>query len=435
MHPLSKQKPISVNALFVFAVIILGLRIISYFSFSDDVTFTQIYKAGLRICLTVIVLSVSIQLRQGYTKFTSNFNRPLPVWLYGGYLFLGLTSLLWTTSINDSLMQLVMDLEGYVFALFFMQMIGIFKEKYQSLNFHFDKILAFSILPVAMIFAIGMYVDPDNYYRLTHGGQVSRLGGYIINPNELGMLLVVGIACWLPQLNYEGKFRVSRIIIIAFLIWLLILTESRSSFVGMLLVISAYAIFQKSKVFKFILVAGMFVLIPLVGVGIFIKQNDIEEVISLTGRIPFWKDLLTYNFPKAPWFGYGYMRIDFSDKFESINAYAGAMTHNTFLQVLLGLGLAGFTLVLTQISSFFHAIFYCKDKAIKQVVCMVFIPVLINSMTEFGIFGETNFGILFYLMLVFAVSMETINGSRRITDTIKPDAKNSNLPIGSMSTA
>jgi hypothetical protein len=66
---------------------------------------------------------------------------------------------------------------------------------------------------------------------------------------------------------------------------------------------------------------------------------------------------------------------------------------------------------------------------------MVFIPVIINSMTEFGIFGETNYGIIFYLMLVFAVSMETINGSLRIKETTKPNAKNSNLSIGSMSAA
>lgn len=435
MHPLIKQKPVSVNTLFALATLVLSLRIISYFSFNDDIAIVQMFKASLRISLSVIVVIASLKLRQGSSKFTCNYYSPLPIWLYVGYLFLGLTSLLWTTSVNESLKQLLMDLEGFVFALFFMQMIGLFKEKYQSQTFNFDKIIASSILPIAMIFAIGMYVDPENYYRLTHGGQVSRLGGYIINPNELGMLLVVGIACWMPQLNVEVKYRISRIMIISFLIWLLVLTGSRSSFVGMLLVISTYALLHKSKVFKLILVVGILLLVSLVGIGIFIKQNDIEEVISLTGRIPFWKDLLTYNFPEAPWLGYGYMRIDVNDKFESINAYSGGMTHNTFLQALLGLGLVGFTLVATQIVAFFHAIYYCRDNAIKPVILMVFIPVFINSLTEFGIFGETNYGIIFYLMLVFAVSMETINGPLRIKETTKPDAKKSNLSFGSMSSA
>ena len=33
----------------------------------------------------------------------------------------------------------------------------------------------------------------------------------------------------------------------------------------------------------------------------------------------------------------------------------------------------------------------------------ILIPVLINSFTEFGIFGETNYGILFYQMLILLI--------------------------------
>jgi hypothetical protein len=35
----------------------------------------------------------------------------------------------------------------------------------------------------------------------------------------------------------------------------------------------------------------------------------------------------------------------------------------------------------------------------------IIIPVLINSFTEFGIFGETNYGILFYQLLVLYISI------------------------------
>jgi hypothetical protein len=34
------------------------------------------------------------------------------------------------------------------------------------------------------------------------------------------------------------------------------------------------------------------------------------------------------------------------------------------------------------------------------------IPILINSFTEFGIFGETNYGILFYQLIIFLVVMK-----------------------------
>jgi hypothetical protein len=33
-----------------------------------------------------------------------------------------------------------------------------------------------------------MWVDPDTFFRLTNGGEEARLGGVMMNPNELGML-------------------------------------------------------------------------------------------------------------------------------------------------------------------------------------------------------------------------------------------------------
>jgi len=45
------------------------------------------------------------------------------------------------------------------------------------------------------IFIVGMWVAPDTFYRLTHGGEEARLGGLMLNPNELGMLAGVGVAC------------------------------------------------------------------------------------------------------------------------------------------------------------------------------------------------------------------------------------------------
>jgi exopolysaccharide production protein ExoQ len=107
------------------------------------------------------------------------------------------------------------------------------------------------------------------------------------------------------------------------------------------------------------------------------------------------------------------MRIDYADKFESLNAYAGAMTHNTFLQVLLGLGMTGLLLVLVQLSAFLWTVKQVADKKYRMVVGLIFIPLFVNSLTEFGIFGETNYGILFYLFLVFTAALEPQRGIER----------------------
>ena len=54
------------------------------------------------------------------------------------------------------------------------------------------------------------------------------------------------------------------------------------------------------------------------------------------------------------------------------------------------------------------------DKALKQSIGLMLIPLLVNSLTEFGIFGETNYGIIFYLFLVFTVAVEPLVHRERI---------------------
>ena len=90
----------------------------------------------------------------------------------------------------------------------------------------------------------------------------------------------------------------------------------------------------------------------------------------------------------------------FTDKFDSIHAYAASMTHNTFVQVLINLGLVGAFIVLFQMIASLYAFIISKDQYIKQLTLALFIPIFINSLTEFGIFGEANYSIMFYQMII-----------------------------------
>jgi O-antigen ligase len=406
-----------------FLVVILALRIISYYMLGDSVVFVQAFKSILRISLTVtLALAIFVESKPGH-RFTGQIKHPLPIWLYGVYLGLGAASLLWTTGFTSSLQQWLMDAEGFVFAALYTGLLGMYHQRDPGGYFALHKIIAPAVLLNGIGFFAGLYLDPDQFYRLTHGGAVSRLGGFIINPNELGMLLVVGIACFLPMVVKDGKMRISILLYIGFLTHLLLLTGSRSSFIGLVLVLILFALTGQSKIQRTLVVGGALALVPIAGWSFFVKQDQLTELFTLTGRLPFWHDLLTYNFPQEPWLGYGYMRIDYADKFESINAYAGAMTHNTFLQVLLGLGLIGLLLVLVQLSIFLWTLSRMADQNGRRIAWLIFIPLLINSFTEFGIFGETNYGILFYLLLVFSISRETLHDGRRIKATTQHETK------------
>jgi O-antigen ligase len=99
------------------------------------------------------------------------------------------------------------------------------------------------------------------------------------------------------------------------------------------------------------------------------------------------------------------MRIDYKEYFQSTHTYPGKMTHNTFMQALMNLGLIGLTIVLFQVF-FTVSAFFKEDKENKLMLIGILIPILINSFTEFGIFGESNYGILFYQLLIFSISFK-----------------------------
>ncbi|MBL7922907.1 MAG: O-antigen ligase family protein [Bacteroidia bacterium] len=397
-----------------FLILVLTLRIASYFMLSDNLVLVQTLKAGLRIALTFLLfISVFFQQRK-VAAGSATLANPLPIWLYGLYLLFGAASLLWSSSFSASLLQWLMDAEGFLFAFLYIRLLLMWRQQHPGDAFSLQRLIAPAVVLTGFCFAAGLLLDPDHFYRLTHGGSVSRLGGYIINPNELGMLFVIGITCLLPRVQQDKKWRISILLAMGMLVQLLLLTGSRSSFIALMLVLLMYAFANGKRLHRVLFFAVALALIPFAGWSFFVKQDQLSELITLTGRLPFWHDLLTYNFPREPWLGYGYMRIDYADKFESLNAYAGAMTHNTFLQVLLGLGLVGFSIVLVQLAVFFWTLRRVADRSSRFMSGLLMIPLLINSMTEFGIFGETNYGILFYLFLVFSLAAEPLGERRRI---------------------
>jgi len=166
------------------------------------------------------------------------------------------------------------------------------------------------------------------------------------------------------------------------------------------------------------IISAVFAL-PVLVRTIILKQGDVEEVMSMTGRLPFWQDLITYGFTREPLLGYGFMRISYSDKFDSIHSYAAGMTHNTFIQVLLNLGLVGGFICMFQMIATGFVIGKSADNYHKVLAWLMLIPLIINSTTEFGIFGESNYGIQFYQFVIMFFVVKIVNSQTSVSCSIE----------------
>lgn len=387
--------------------VILLLMVACFFTWSENVMITRAIKVVGRMG---VMLSSIIMYRKiiGYgaadTLTYKNLFAPL---LYIGYLFLGFLSFTWSTNPGFSALQWFMTFQSLVFAYYFIKSIKALDTYFKGHTIRLYHLLGNSVFVIQLIFVIGMWVNPDIFFRLTNGGEEARLGGTIMNPNELGMLAGVGIACLIFDL-YRFKNKTWTIVKILVIFYALFMTGSRSSLIGVLLIIFFHINQTKRQGLKLAIIGAVLLVMPFAVNQIILKGGDkerLEEILTLTGRLPFWQALITEGLPREPLLGFGFMRIDYKEFFQSTHTYPGKMTHNTFMQVLMNLGFIGFTLVLFQVFFTLKA-FFNEDKENKLMLLGILIPILINSFTEFGIFGESNYGILFYQMLIFSISFK-----------------------------
>ena len=407
------------KALFVLGILtlIMAIRISSYFSYvPDSVTLTRIIKIGLRISTSFISLLLLWVFIAKKREFKFKFVMLLPFLFYLAYLFWGITSIFWTTNVSFSLLQLSMTIETLFFSFFFFKLIRLYDKSYERELTAFIFIVNRSIFIMAIIFLLGSQFNPDFFYRATHGGNVHRLGGLIINPNELGLLSIIGITLSYVEIYFDRNKKYNTLALLT-CITVMLMTQSRSSLFAFIIISGFYLFISKNYYLKIISIVVGIVVLPVVINKIVFKEGNIEEVTSMTGRTEFWSDLITEAFPLSPICGFGFMSIStntFYNKYASTHSYAASMAHNTFIEVLINLGLVGIFICLLQILLTFFAIAVSKERVLQMTAFFMLVPLLINSITEFGIFGHTNYAIMFYQFVFLFFTISVVNRKETI---------------------
>ncbi|WP_234369086.1 O-antigen ligase family protein [Brumimicrobium mesophilum] len=388
-------------------LLLLLLMTACFFTWSENIIITRIIKVVGRMGM----LAGSWYIYKSILKYGAADNLKthniLSSAFYGIYLLLGFASFMWSTNVGYSALQWFMTSQTLVFCYFFIKSLYLLDVYFPDHKIRLYNLLGNAAFILILVFVIGMWVSPDVFFRLTHGGEEARLGGYLMNPNELGMLAGVGIAGLMFDIrrNHNKWWTILKLLI---LFYGLYATGSRSSLIGALLIIGFHVLQSEQKKFAVVAIAVMILVAPIAIYKVVLKDGDperMEEVLSLTGRLPFWQALITEGLPREPLLGFGFMRIDYKEYFQSAHTYPGKMTHNTFMQVLMNLGFIGITIVLFQLIFTARGILK-EDSEKKLMLFCLLIPLIINSFTEFGIFGESNYGILFYQLVILYISFK-----------------------------
>jgi hypothetical protein len=400
-----KRLPSLVRNIEVILILILLVKVAGYFSIVEDRGVNQVFKTISRLGITGAILWVQHRLTSmGCTPPQRLAHNTGPN-LYMAYLGLGLASFLWTSDLSVSALQWAMTTESFVFTWIFMRVVVMVNEHFPEHRVDLIKVFAWAIFPIMLTFLIGGWVAEDTFYRGMRGGEEKRMGGWIMNPNELGMLAAIGAAMAYMRIG-AARVKSWPILQLVIAILIMVFTSSRSTSIGFLLIMGILILKSNNKGLKIAMFSGVLLAVPLLlRYVIFKDSGGVEEVMSMTGRLPFWTALLNEGIVREPFLGYGFMRINYIDTFQGLNTYPGRMTHNTFMQVLMNLGLIGFFIALWQLVSTVATFFMERSHGYANFFVALFIPIFINSITEFGIFGETNYGILFYqfLILLFCI--------------------------------
>jgi exopolysaccharide production protein ExoQ len=384
---------------------ILLLMVACFFTWSENITITRIIKVIGRMGMLYASYAVYKKIINYGAVDSLKTNNVLSGSMYLAYLVLGFASFMWSTNVGYSALQWFMTSQTLIFCYFFIKSLYLLDTFFPNHKIRLYNLVGNSAFVLILVFVIGMWVNPDVFYRLTHGGEEARLGGYLMNPNELGMLAGVGVAGLLFDIR-RNHAKVWTIIKLLILFYGLFATGSRSSLIGALLIIGFHIWQSEQKKFAIMAMVVIMLVAPIAVYKVVLKDGDperMEEVLSLTGRLPFWSALISEGLPREPLLGFGFMRIDYKEYFQSAHTYPGKMTHNTFMQVIMNLGLVGITIVIFQMIFTARGIIRENTEKKLMLLCLL-IPLIINSFTEFGVFGESNYGILYYQLVILYIS-------------------------------
>ncbi len=277
----------------------------------------------------------------------------LIVWPLAGIVLLSILSLLWSVSRFDTLGQLIVLISAGVN---FVIARDIFSE--DELAARFFRILWLMIAGVVSLIGIGMYI----------GGDYDRLISLFYWPNPMASFLLPAVLAAAQLVSQQEKRRWVLYAALGLMGGALILTYSRAAWLVVIAALVAWVAAGPWRERLRYLAIGLCAAVALVALsvtlrGVFFKKPSIDvqqrvlessQSTSVRDRLSYWRET-TIMFSERPLLGWGsgaYREVH--PAFQESPATAGNNPHNSALQVLVELGVAGLACYIVLLAGWLH---------------------------------------------------------------------------------
>ncbi len=380
-------------------IVLLLILILPFYAF-DDKSFSNAQYTNLKFYLRFILFFIIIK-NFNFLKIKI-FSKFSSFKFYLVYVIIALISILFSP---DKLYSTIKFSE--ILAMLMTSIIIV--NKYVKNLYDIPKIIFIIIGFYIISFLIIANTFYPSLYRLMGYDGSLRLGGGLVNPNLLGYCMAISFI----SLEFI-KIKYNKYIIITvqlFLIYGIYLTLSRSVIVFFIIYLFINFVYRKKVFLALIILVLMFFskLIYNNFIESFTRGEGFERVLSFSGRIPIWKELISiYKFDIYSLFGHGFQMLSENGLGIKINNFGAThsteltMAHNNFIQVLFGMGILGLIFSILVLIKLYSEILLIPNIRLLNFFRHTFWAIFTFSFVEFGVYGSPNILTLVFSIFIFA---------------------------------
>lgn len=288
-----------------------------------------------------------------------------------------------------------------------------------NLNFYIDQkkvlFLLACVIGYASVISAGLSVLQffEFDFSFIRGLKGHRVYANFGQPNNMATFHFMGLIALL-YLNHIKQFHfIIFLLFAAFLVYSIVLSQSRAVWVSYILVIGLTLIYFKNKVFIL-----KIIMVGLIYIGIctlYNWQNSsavtvLERGISSNGRVEIWQHMI-YAIAQSPWFGYGWYQTNIA-QLEGVLLFENAgylsSAHNIILDLILWNGIPLALVIIISCFGILLSIFNSLKNHSDFILFLCIVPIIGHSLLEFPLFYAFFLMPFAFILGIFSAHMPSI---------------------------